>query len=230
MATKKLAEDLEEIKKSLNFMSDEITKVVKQQTDLMGIMEEIKELRELVTLRDKKIEQLEQRIDDLEQQARSKDLIVTGLKTKHRNYARATAGLNEGEDAPPEELQTLEQQLLQFLSNKNIHLDEQDISSCYTLPNKEDKTKPHIVVQLITSKRKIDILRQTRKLKDTGVYINEHLTKKNGEIARASRILKKKSKIQTTWTRNGKVYIKPNGSEQNKSILIKNLGELDQYK
>lgn len=32
--TKKLAEELEEIKKTLNFMSEEISKVVKQQASL----------------------------------------------------------------------------------------------------------------------------------------------------------------------------------------------------
>lgn len=101
----------------------------------------------------------------MEQQTWSKDVIITGLETKHRSYARAAAGVNKGEDAPPEELQTLEQQVLLYLSTKHISLDDSDISSCYAIPNKNRKEKPSIVVQFVSQKHKIALLRQTRKLK-----------------------------------------------------------------
>ncbi|ROL44937.1 hypothetical protein DPX16_22922 [Anabarilius grahami] len=130
----------------------------------MDLMEEIRLLKEKIIQRDQKIEQLEQRIDDLEQQFRSKDLIITGLETKHRSYARAAAGVDEGEDAPNEELQTLEQQLLLFLNGKNINLEMHNISSCHTIPNKDRKRKPAIVIQLVSVKQTIDLLRQSKKL------------------------------------------------------------------
>ncbi len=88
VTTKKLAEELEEIKKSLNFMSEEISKVVKQQATLMGLTGEVRELRVMIKQRDQKIELLEQRVDDLEQYTRAGDIIITGLDTKHRSYAR----------------------------------------------------------------------------------------------------------------------------------------------
>lgn len=153
-------------------MTNEISKVVNQQKSLMDLMEEIRLLKEKIIQRDQKIEQLDQRIDDLEQQIRSKDLIITGLEPKHRSYARAAAGVDEGEDAPTEELQTL------FLNGKNIHLEMHNISNCHTIPNKDRKRKPAIVIQLVSVKQKIDLLQQSKKLKGTGVYINEHLTKK----------------------------------------------------
>lgn len=198
---------MEEIKASLKFMADEISKVATQQQSILALMEEIHNLREIVNLRDKKIDELEQRIDALEQQTWSNDVIITGLQTKHRSYARAAAGVNEGEDTPPEELQTLEQQVLLYLSSKHIDLDESNVSSWYAIPNKDRKEKPSIVVQFVSQKHKIALLQQTRKLKGTGVYLNEHLTKKNAEIAKWSRILRKQNKIQATWTRNGKVYM-----------------------
>lgn len=139
MATKKLAEELEEIRKSLRFMSDEISKVVKQQVNLMGLMEEVRELKATIKQRDQKIELLEQRTDNLEQYSWPDDLIITGLETKHHSYARATASEHQDEDAPAEELHTLEQQVVQFLSSKNIHLDIQQISACHTLPHKDKK-------------------------------------------------------------------------------------------
>ncbi len=45
---------MEEIKQSLNFMSEEIAKVAKQQTRLLGLMEEVCELKKLVLEKDKK--------------------------------------------------------------------------------------------------------------------------------------------------------------------------------
>lgn len=51
-------------------------------------MEEIRTLTEIVSQRDKQIEELDQRIDVLEQQTLSKHLVITGLETKHRSYAR----------------------------------------------------------------------------------------------------------------------------------------------
>lgn len=49
---------------------------------------------------------------------------------------------------------------------------------------------------------------QAKKLKGTNVYINKHLTKKNGGIAREARMLRKQKKITGTWTRNGNVWIR----------------------
>lgn len=48
MATMKLAEDVEEVKKSVNFMSEKITKVVKQQTSLMELIEEVQQLNAVI--------------------------------------------------------------------------------------------------------------------------------------------------------------------------------------
>lgn len=70
MATKKLAEDIEEIKKSLSFMSQEITNEATEQKGLKLLLEEIKQLKILVQEKDKKTEQLERRTDDLEQYSR----------------------------------------------------------------------------------------------------------------------------------------------------------------
>lgn len=55
ITTIKFAEEVEEIKKSLNFMSEEISKMVKQQATLMG---EQRELRTMIEQRDQRIELL----------------------------------------------------------------------------------------------------------------------------------------------------------------------------
>ena len=135
----------------------------------------------MIKQRDQRIELLEQRVDDLEQFTRAGDITITGLETKHRSYARATVSDTAGEDAPPEELQTLEDQVVAFLNNKNITIEKKHISACHTLSNK-DKVKPTIVLQFSNRKHKVEVSKRARKLKGTGVYINEHLTKKNARI------------------------------------------------
>lgn len=130
-------------------------------------------------------------------------LLITGLETKHRSYARVVANGNRHvtEDAPQEELLTLEQQIVTFLQKRNIDIKPEDISTCHTLPSRSGKDKPPIVVRFISRKARNSLMVQASKLKGTNVYINEHLTKKKkGNIARGARLLKKQTRIETTWT------------------------------
>lgn len=49
----------------------------------------------------------------------------------------------------------------------------------------------------------VNVMRPSKQLKGTGVYVNEHLTKKNAEIATNGRILREQNKNQATRSRNG---------------------------
>ena len=167
----------------------------------------------------------------MEQYTRMDDVVITGLDIKHQTYSRALSDTDKGEDAPPRELQTLEKQLVQFFENHNMTIDRKNISACHTLYRKDAKAKPNIIVRFANRKSQIELLRQTRKLSGTGVYVNEHLTKKNSDIARQARILKKQNKIQATWTRNCKIMIRLNGPlESAKVIMVREMGDLDPYR
>ena len=86
-------------------MSEELCKVAKQQMGLLKLIE-VKQLEALIKEKDLKIEELERRVDDLEQYTRMEDLVIYRLETTHRTYAWITAGDKEGEDAPRDELHT----------------------------------------------------------------------------------------------------------------------------
>lgn len=165
-------EELEEIRKSLNFMSDELSKVAKQQAMLLDLMDEVKQLKNLVKEKDKIIDGLERKIDDIEQYTRLEDLIISGLETTHRSYARATAGAKDGEEAPTEELQTLEWQVIEFFESKNMSIKSNNVAACHTLARKDNKAKPAIIVRFVNRKHKTELLRQGKKLKGTGVFLN----------------------------------------------------------
>ncbi|RXN07561.1 zinc finger protein 397-like [Labeo rohita] len=135
-------------------------------------MEEIRQLKTIIQQKDARIEFLEQRVDDLEQYSRVDDLVITGLDTKHQSYAQAIgpSGDQQGEEAPSEELETLEQQVVRFMKSKTIPLDSQQISACYTLPSKDKKTKPKIIVKFASRKHKVEILKEAKKLKAIWVF------------------------------------------------------------
>ena len=130
-------DEMEEIRKSLDFMSAELSNVTKQLGQITELVSEVKQLKNIIKERDKTIELLEKRVDDLEQYSRIDDVIITGLDVKPRSYARAVAGGGHvSEDAKIEDQLTLEMQVLQFLESKEIFADANTISACHTLPRK----------------------------------------------------------------------------------------------
>lgn len=198
-------------------------------------MGEIQMLKRQSLEKDRKIAILETRVADLEQYTRINDVVISGLRTKHWNYARVAAvdghiaaGMSEVSE---EEKESLEQQVICFLDSKGIHVDSGDIEACHTLPSKNKMATPLVIIWFTNRKKKSALLRQGRKLKGTEVYINEHLTKKNADIARKARKLRKQNKIQVTWARNGKIFIKLHGStpEAAKVLLISDITELDKF-
>lgn len=232
-AHKTMEEDIEEIKNSMNFLTEEVTKIAKQQATIVDLMQEIKTLKNIVKERDKTIVEMERRLNDVEQYTRMEDVIISGLKVKQRSYARAAAeGRSEGEDAPLEDQQTLETQVIQFFASKDIEIDPNNLVACHTFLRKDRNVIPSIIIRFGNRKHKAELMKQGKKLRGSDVYINEHLTKKNAEIAREARLLRKQNKIKSTWTRNCKVLIKLNGDtpETAKVITVRDVKELDAYK
>ena len=229
-------DDFEELRKSIDFMTEEMSKVTQQLKTLTVLVSEVKQLKEIIKEKDRTIDQLEKRVQDLEQYTRKEDVIITGLKIKPRTFAKAVAtGGIINEDAADEDLQTVERQLLDFLGTQKINVDSSEISACHMLPRKDRdgvKLDPAIIIRFVNRKNKTALMKQWKKLNGTNVYLNEHLTRKNAEIAREARFLKKKGKINATWTRDCKVLIRVNGPtpEQEKTVTVRELSDLDKYK
>lgn len=221
------AEEVREIRKSLDFLLSETAAIKEQQKQILNLMEEVKQLRLQNVEKGKKIEELERRVEELEQYTRINDVVVTGLKIKPRSYARAVA--DDGADTEEREA-SAEQQVATFLGSKGIVLDPEDLEACHPLPRRRDNDTPAVIMRFISRKKKIALLKQGRKLKGSNVFLNEHLTKKNADIARKARYLRKENKIQSTWVTNCKVFIKLNGSPETARVLvIRNMEELTRF-
>lgn len=95
LSPKKVNNSVKSWRRFANFMSDQLRKVGKQSV-LLELMDEIKQLKNLVKEKEKII--TEQTADDLEQYTRMEDVIISGLDTKHRIYASAKIGDRDGKN------------------------------------------------------------------------------------------------------------------------------------
>ena len=144
-------------------------------------------------------------------------------------YQLAVTADNGGQPSEQDD-RSAEQQVAAFLHSKGIEVDLNNVEACHPLPRRNDSNTPAVIMRFVNRKHKTALLKQGRKLKGTNVFINEHLTKRNSDIARKARNLKKQGKIQSTWTNNCKIFIKLNGTpEQAKVVVIRAMEELDRY-
>lgn len=81
------AEEVDDIKRSLDMLTEEVPAVRQQQKAIMSLVEEVKALGLQNIEKDKRIMLLETRVVDLEQYTRMNDIIVTGLEVKPHSYA-----------------------------------------------------------------------------------------------------------------------------------------------
>lgn len=237
-----MEETIKEMNETLKKLTQDIRDVVAKQTEITNLLAEIRELRESVAAKDLRIvalenkvlkmDEMERRIQDMELFIRKEDVIISGLDVKARTYAAAVTKRDDEKSLNSKDQESLETQVISFLQSRNIHLDKSNITACHILPRKDRATKPRILMRFVNRKHKTELLVQGKKLKGTAVYINEHLTSKNAEIARVARQLWKERKIKATWTRDCKVLIRLNGPsiEAEKVLMIRELKDLDCYK
>ena len=95
-----------------------------------GITQDVKELRRINAEKDKRINELETRIDDLEQYSRKDNIIITGFNYQHLSYARAANPNQEAlshENSTENERVSLEDQVIDMLQKHDIPIDKNNI-------------------------------------------------------------------------------------------------------
>ena len=81
-----------------------------------------------------------------------------------------------------------------------------DIVKIHKLKNNKNKHNK-ILVKLHHNSTKFEIIKNSKKLKGTDTYINEHLTQINSDIFYKARQLRKDKVILHYWTINGITFI-----------------------
>ena len=190
-------DDIAEIKSSLADIHNKLNEICKLRKDFDKLWKTMQ-----------KIQVLKQKVEDFEQYSRINDVVISGLKTSHKTYARAVNTNGEDhQDAPETETHTLENQVMTFLKNQlAVDIEENEVEACHTL--RGNKEVLDLIIRVTNRKTKTKLLRNANKLRGTRVFMNEHLTRKNPALARMARQFQKSGNILNTWTRNCKVFVK----------------------
>lgn len=203
-----ITEEMKELKESVQFQS------VKYDE----ILEEIRGLKELkanqVKFEDKLIK-LEDRVNELEQYSRSRNLEIKGVQ-----------------ECANENLK----QVIVNIGNK-IGVGqtvESDIDIVHRVGNMNNKTPKDIIVQfksrvcrntfLIKRKERILSKDVTRGLEDSIVYINEHLTPYNKQLFWQTKIKSKEKDYKYVWSKDGKIFTRKRENER--AFRIRNEDDL----
>ena len=153
---------------------------------------------------------------------------MSGLQVQTRSYAAAVANEVEQQDQTEETTPSLENQVLEFFKKEiAVDVSQEDIEVVHFLRRKNSASKD-IVVRFCSRRKKAEVMRKKKVLKGKKVYLNEHLTHKNAMVFKRARELRAQRKITSTWTRDGKVFIKTLG-EQEKVILISSQQDFQKY-
>ena len=151
-------------------------------------------------------------MNDLEQYSRMDNLIISGFNVQYKSYARSVSTHDVDEHTQTNsETETIESKVVLFLKSINIPIDSSNISICHPFKSKyASNMKPSIALKLKSCKAKLKILSNAKKLRGSDVYINEHLTRQNADLARKAREYKRKGLTLSTWTKNCNVIIRTN--------------------
>ena len=152
---------------------------------------------EILKLREKN-QQLEDKLDDLEQYSRRNSIRITGIE--------------ENTD------------VTQFLANK-LDVDVGNhIERYHPVGKRREDGKPRpLLVKFLNYHSRSAVLKNRSKLKGAGVFINEDLTKCRNLIASKCRALKKDHKIKNTWIRDGTIFIKMDDESVNRISTLHQL-------
>ena len=225
-------DDISVIKKALERLENNQTQILKQNDEFKLSLKEIENLKkenlllqEQNKIKDRKIAELDDRVEMLEQYTRSENIVVSGLSVKTTSSFSDSVKLNtEKETEVVHDTVSVEKQLVSFFNEKNIPIKSEDISVCHPIGKKPVRD---IVVRCVSRKTTNMILFKAKKekcLEGTDVYVSEHLTKNNLELAAIGRQLRFLKQISQTWVRGGKVFIRTKGktAEDERTIFIKN--------
>ena len=130
-------DDFSTLQHSVEFISEKIDELLKRKIEINQILAVVSKVHKAIKIKDKKIEELENRIDDLEQCSLKYKIIISGLTTHNKTWALQASPLElciKGIHAPEQELETLESEVLSFMNLKlGTNIKSTDVSACHTL-------------------------------------------------------------------------------------------------
>ena len=216
---KKVVKELEEVKKSISFMSDHVDQLTAENKQLKMDIEIIKKQQQqaIKTIEDnkKKLNENAERLNAMDNHMRFNNLEIHGVPCKENENINDVA--------------------LKILKAVDTSIKTEDIQTVYR--RKDSYNKPGIIItKMKTREKRIDIFRRKKNLAgfnfsniglDTAkVYINENLCASTKSLFYKANQLKKSNNWKSIWTYNGNIKLIKN--DQSQIITISNENDLSQ--
>ena len=154
-----LKTDIADIKSSLEFICKSVDELKKSN----GVNEKIiNDILSAMKIKDQRIDDIERRVNDLEQHSRKRNIIVTGLNVHSYAHAatrtRSTRGSTQTDGEDVSESNEMRKHFVKFAKDKlNVSVEEIEITAIHDLPKRKDGTTP-VIVQLLSVDKKTDLI------------------------------------------------------------------------
>lgn len=222
-SVKDLKEEIQEIKKSQNFITQKFDEFDRQiKSNLVSIKANKLNLdkeHEEITRQNKLLQQLTTKFDEMDRLSRLDLLEFHGLpKTASENVENLVA---------------------KVISKMDIHINDPDILYAHRKyqPRAGDSKPPPIIAKFCSRKLRNKVYESRSKLRqstnqsspvNSKTFIVESLTEKNRDLFFKARELKKQTDFMYLWTKNGKILAKKN--QETSHLLIQNEADLQKIK
>ena len=160
---------------------------------------------EIVSLR-KELKQKDSKILDLQQQVASLEIETDNLQQYSRRNSLRITGIPETETE-----NVVEKSLAVINETMNVRpqINLNDIDRIHRVGPKTSSNRP-MLIKFSTYYARKRVMDGRSRLKQSGLFVNEDLTRRRADICWRARQLKKEGKIQGVWTADGKILIKNN--------------------
>ena len=210
-----LCERFDDIKSSNHKLEKAISEIHKLNHQLSG---RVVELEKENQRKDETIDNIEMAVESLEMYSKKNNVVFSGLDLKATTFAwvARVAGTAEEQGAGEQrggEFATLRSKVLGFVNHTmNVRTETNGIVACHELPARNNETVKPVIVCLLNSAVKCDLIMGRKTLKGSSIFVNEQLTKKNAGLFKKARKLRRNGVIDSTWTYNGRVFVKKNSN------------------
>ena len=186
--------------KDNKIMSDRISKIEVENDKLKQINAKLQDTVDTINCK----------VNILEQYTRKNNIVITGVK---ESYAERAVAAEEDDGSPVIAKEDTIKTVCSVIKEAcNITIQPTDIQTAFRLRNNRGGLRP-LLVSFHSSSVKTSITstrrpKQTLTYRGSNIYLNDHLTPLNSELAHNARQLVKQRQAFASWVRDGQVFVK----------------------
>lgn len=204
---KGMKQEIAEIKKTVQYISDSFDE---QRIQIKNLTAEVKKAREENHLLKQRIDTLEIKMNTQEEKERENNVIISGV--------------------PKQEETNTTQTVLRIVNSLNLDISPNCIIESYRLGKNENAP---ILMRLSEKHTKMKIIKKSRELRglnasscnlqgNNKIYFNEDLTLQSQTLFKKAREYKRNNNFHSVYSFNGKIYLKKHNTDEPVRVRTEN--------